>query len=67
MRERVPKKPLQEPHVSKELLDYMNQIFPDKCPDVLDTERKIWVNAGKRQAYEHFQKLHEKQQKNILK
>jgi hypothetical protein len=63
----VPKKPLVEPHVSKELLEYMNQMFPDKCPDVTDTERKIWVNVGKREAFNHFQRLFKKQQDNIIK
>jgi len=62
----VPKKPLLEPHVSKELLEYMNKMFPDKCPDVTDTERKIWVNVGKREAFNHFQRLFKKQQDNII-
>jgi len=41
-------------------------MFPDKCPDVTDTERKIWVNVGKREAFNHFQRLFKKQQDNII-
>jgi len=62
----VPKKNATEPAITRDLIEYMNKIFPDKCPDVIDTERKIWTNVGKRQAYEHFKKLYDKQQNNIL-
>ena len=67
MRKSVTKKSLVDPHVSKELLEYMNQIFPDRCPDITDPDRKIWVNVGKRETFNHFQRLYKKQQDNILK
>jgi hypothetical protein len=34
---------------SHDLIEDLNKCYPEKCPDVLDTERMIWMYAGKRE------------------
>jgi hypothetical protein len=34
------------PPISKDLIDTLETLFPDKCPDINDSDRKIWIDAG---------------------
>jgi hypothetical protein len=34
------------PHVTKVLVDRLDQLFPDKCPRLDDPERRVWFAAG---------------------
>lgn len=34
------------PPLSEALVRNLEERFPDRCPDVLDTERRIWMDAG---------------------
>lgn len=34
--------------LSSELLDDLEQLFPERCPELDDPERRIWFYAGKR-------------------
>jgi hypothetical protein len=34
------------PHVTKVLVDRLDQLFPDKCPRLDDPERRVWFSAG---------------------
>lgn len=36
----------QKPLASQALIDYLDGIFPDECPDLGVTDRKVWYNAG---------------------
>jgi len=49
------------PHVSKELLDYLRQLFPDKAPNIFEDERTIWANVGAVNVVKHLTMLHEEQ------
>lgn len=37
------------PDLSPALVDALDALFPEKCPDIQDTERAIWMYAGKRE------------------
>lgn len=34
------------PPISKDLIDTLETLFPDKCPDINDSDRKIWIDVG---------------------
>ena len=43
----VSKKLLDAP-VTKELVEYLEECFPERCPDIQDSERQIFLYAGMR-------------------
>lgn len=36
-----------KPLASQALLDYLDSVFPDECPDLSLTDRQVWFNAGR--------------------
>lgn len=58
---------LNTPYVSKELLDYLQRLFPDRLPELTDNDRSIWFNRGAAEVTRHLQRLYEQQQENILR
>jgi hypothetical protein len=36
------------PPIDEALLKKLDATFPDKCPDITDRKRKIWMDAGAR-------------------
>lgn len=36
------------PQLSLELVQQLDDMFPERCPDVTMSERDIWLYAGKR-------------------
>jgi|TARA_R100000482_G_scaffold56309_2_gene20196 hypothetical protein len=36
------------PDISKDLVDRLNELVPQRFPEIEWTERKIWFEAGKR-------------------
>lgn len=36
------------PGLSRELVDSLDALYPERCPDVTDSEREIWMYAGAR-------------------
>jgi hypothetical protein len=57
---------LRQPQVRKETLDYLKQLFPDRLPELADTDRQIWFNRGAAEVIRHLQHLYDQQQTNIL-
>ncbi len=46
---RIPNKSeLKIPSLSRDMLETLERAFPERCPRVNDTEREIWMYAGKR-------------------
>lgn len=37
------------PKTSKELIEILHQENPHRCPTILQSEREIWVQVGRRQ------------------
>ena len=37
------------PVIPKDLVEYLNRTFPERCPDFKDTEREIWFYKGQRE------------------
>jgi len=39
---------------SKELLEVLDKLFPDRCPLPTDTDREIWMKVGQRQVVDRM-------------
>lgn len=49
------------PYVDLELLEYLEETFPDRSPSLDDQEREIWFRAGKADLVKHLRILHDQQ------
>lgn len=38
--------PNRVPPIPREILEYLERIFPDKAPDLSDSDREVWAKAG---------------------
>jgi hypothetical protein len=54
------------PFVDERLLDYLQRLFPDKAPELKDTDREVWFHRGSAEVIRHLQHLRSQQQENIL-
>ena len=42
------------PVLSKELINYLNEIFPEKCAELKDTEKEVFYKSGQRSVVNHL-------------
>ena len=42
------------PIISKELIEYLNSIFPEKSADLKDTEKEVFFKGGQRSVVKHL-------------
>lgn len=49
------------PYVSKEILAWLNERFPNRLPSLTDSDREIWSKVGAADVLRHLQKLHDAQ------
>ena len=47
-------KKIKTPLISKELINYLEQLFPDKCADLKDTEKEVFYKSGQRSVVNHL-------------
>jgi hypothetical protein len=52
------------PWIEEGLLRYLEQAYPDRCPEPDETDRKIWMNAGAVGVVRHLRRLFEDQLEN---
>jgi hypothetical protein len=52
--------------ITQELLDYLEQQFPNKSPELNDSERTIWFKAGQSSVVRYLKQLNDEQNNNIL-
>jgi hypothetical protein len=50
------------PKVSKALLDVLQQMVPERCPDSSESDRDIWIYSGQRQLVRFLQSKFDEQQ-----
>ena len=51
----MPRK-VQIPIISKELIAYLDSIFPDRCANLEDTEKQVFYKSGQRSVVNHLLK-----------
>ena len=54
-------------HVDEALVNYLEEVFPDRCPDFDTTEREVCFKAGQVSVVRMLRHHLERQQQNILK
>lgn len=67
MRDLTDKPPAPTPIVTKELLEYLLERYPDRVPNVDETDRQIWLSVGAVGVVRHLQSIFEEQNSNILR
>lgn len=55
-----------KPTISDELIRYLDEICPDKAPDIAVDERKLWATVGAVGVVRHLKILHHEQRENML-
>lgn len=50
------------PPIDEALLKKLDETFPEKCPDINDVDRAIWLYAGQRQVVRMLQAVYLEQQ-----
>lgn len=58
---------MNKPNVSKELIEYLEVVFQDRCPDKTDSERQIWMDVGAVSVVRHLKSLAEAQVADALR
>jgi hypothetical protein len=55
------------PALSKDLIDKLDKLYPDKCPLLTDEERMVWFKVGQRSVINYLQQIYDEQlQDNIV-
>jgi hypothetical protein len=57
---------MQEPLITKDLLEYLERIYPDKCPEPATPEREIWIAVGRATLVRHLRRLFIKQTATVV-
>jgi hypothetical protein len=55
---------LKTPIIKEELIKYLNNLFPDKCADLKDTDKEIYYKSGQRSVVNHLIYQYNIQQEN---
>jgi hypothetical protein len=54
------------PNIPKYLIDHLNSLIPEKCPDMSMSEKEIWHYAGQRYVVKLLNEAFEEQNKSII-
>ena len=55
------------PALSKNLIDKLDKLFPDKCADLTDDARMVWHKSGQRSVINYLRQIYDEQlQDNII-
>jgi len=54
------------PQITPELIEYLEGICPDRCPDLSTPEREIWFRAGKADLVRHLRRVFDDQNETVL-
>ena len=52
--------------ISQELIDYLDKQFPNKSPDINDSDRQIWFKSGQSSVVSHLKQILNDDENNIL-
>jgi hypothetical protein len=55
------------PALSKDLIDKLDKLYPDKCPLLTDDDRMVWYKSGQRSVINYLRQIYDEQlQDNIV-
>ena len=59
----MPKK-IETPLLNEELIDYLDNLFPEKCADLTQNDKEIFYQSGQRSVVKHLIEEYKSQQEN---
>jgi hypothetical protein len=54
------------PPVPRELVDFLDKAFPDRCPDISVTEKDVWFTAGQVSVVRKLKQILAQHEQNIV-
>ena len=49
--------------VSPEFIKELDELFPEKCPSKIDSDREIWIAVGRREMINFIKNAYQNQEK----
>ena len=59
----MPKK-IETPLLNEELINYLDNLFPEKCADLTQNDKEIFYQSGQRSVVKHLIEKYKSQQEN---
>ena len=56
----------QFPPVDEALIKRLNEMYPEKCPDIDTTDRNIWFYSGQRSVVKMLESVYNEQNTNTI-
>lgn len=53
------------PPIDREIIAYLDWLYPEQTPNPDHSEREIWMRAGERRVVKHLQNILKKQEGNL--
>jgi len=54
------------PEISKNLIDRLEELIPERCPSITMSDREIWFYAGRRDIVRQLKQIFDEQNETIL-
>lgn len=54
------------PHITEELIRYLESIYPDKAPDIKWSDREVWLHRGEVGVVRHLSTILANQKEQML-
>jgi len=54
------------PIITDELINSLNAVFPDRCPDLSLSDREVWYRAGQRSVVDYLIEQQLRQKETML-
>lgn len=54
------------PNIPEDLLKFLDETYPERCPDPQSSERQIWMQVGARSVVRHLKRLYQEQNDNLM-
>jgi hypothetical protein len=59
--------PTVSPALDKAIIEWLEAVFPDRCPDPSFSDRQVWMAVGEQRVIRKLRAELEKQQENSLR
>jgi len=55
-----------KPPVDQSLVDWLSSVIPNRCPNIGDSEREIWIAVGRQDVIQTLRALAKEQSLTVL-
>lgn len=45
------------PHITDELVEFLDALYPERCPELSWTDREVWARAGERRVVRKLKQM----------